>query len=31
VLNPHQFDRRIRLTPFTLNHFWVDLRHCDFF
>ena len=31
VLNPHTFDRRVRLTPFTLNHFWIDLRHCEFF
>ena len=31
VLNPHLFDRRVRLTPFTLNHFWIDLRHCNFF
>ncbi len=31
VLNPHLFDRRIRLSPFTLNHFWINLRHCEFF
>jgi hypothetical protein len=31
LLEPQSFDRRVLLTPFTLNHFWVDLRHCDFF
>jgi hypothetical protein len=31
VLSPQKFDRRISIIPFTLNHFWVDLRHCEFF
>ena len=31
VLDPHLFDRRIRISPFTLTHFWIDLRHCEFF
>lgn len=31
VLAPHSFDRRIHLTPFRLNHLWIDLRHCEFF
>lgn len=31
VLEPHVFGRRIRLTPFRLNHLWIDLRHCEFF
>ena len=30
-LNPQVFDRRVHLTPFTLNHFWIDLRHSEFF
>jgi len=31
VLNAQSFDRRVRLSPCTLNHFWIDLRHCEFF
>jgi hypothetical protein len=31
ALNVHSFARRVRPTPFTLNHFWIDLRHCEFF
>jgi hypothetical protein len=30
-LDPHVFNRRIIRSPFTLNHFWIDLRRCDFF
>lgn len=31
VLDIHTFDRRFRPSPFQLRHFWVDLRHCEFF
>jgi hypothetical protein len=31
VLDAHLFDRRVRPSPFTLNHFWIDIRHCNFF
>ena len=30
VFSPHLFNRRILPTPFTLRHFWIDLRHCEF-
>lgn len=31
VLDAHTFDRRFLPSPFQLRHFWVDLRHCEFF
>jgi hypothetical protein len=31
MLDPHVFPRRVRPSPFRLNHFWIDLRHCVFF
>lgn len=31
ILDNQSFQRRVRPSPFKLNHCWVDLRHCEFF